>query len=141
MADGAASDPPPRALHLSIADALEVTDSVTAHVGRSLADHVTVSDEARPELLRLGPVTIRVSQTWESSFRVHAPREVEPSAAPRVPEVVIALSRDTWLLTTSTAMVTASQILAPGDALVGVLALAVGYAAGLWRWQQQHRRG
>lgn len=137
MAD--ASDPPPRALHLSIADALEASDSTTAHVGRSatVADHVTVSDEARSELLRLGPVTIRVSQTWESSFRVRAPAEVEPSAGQRVPEVDIGVTREAWLIGTSTAMGGVSQIFAPGNWAAGALALAVGYAWAHWRWQQR----
>lgn len=50
--------------------------------------------------------------------------------------VEVGVTREAWLIGTSTAMGGVSQIFAPGNKVAGAVGLAVGYVWAVWRWTQ-----
>jgi hypothetical protein len=51
--------------------------------------------------------------------------------------VEIGVTRPAWLLTATAATGTVSRIVAPGNRLIGVVSLAIGYGWAHWRWNQR----
>lgn len=129
-------------------DAAPASDFPYASIHREISvhDEARVSDHVEAVLLKLGPATVRASATMELHVtgapqtalrdRAKAPEASSTGEAGRR-GVDVGLTREGWLLATTSAMGGVSQIVAPGNTTVGLIGLLVGYLWGLWRWSQR----